>query len=57
MSLAKAAHSRRENARARRAAARHARLINRAIDDASSPSMRNELIMVAQRQQSPFGLR
>ncbi|WP_197429764.1 hypothetical protein [Auraticoccus cholistanensis] len=56
MSLAKAARSRRENARARRAAARHARLINQAIDSAASPAMRNDLIMAAQRQY-PFGLR
>lgn len=56
MSLAKAARSHRDNARARRAAARQARLISRAIDGAGSPAMRTELIMAAQRQH-PLGLR
>ncbi len=56
MSLVKAARSRTENARARRAAARSARQINRAIAGATSPSMRTELIMAAQRQH-PNGLR
>ena len=56
MSFAKAAASRREDARARRAAARHARLINKAIAGADSPAMRNDLIMAAQRQY-PLGLR
>lgn len=56
MSLAKAVASRRENARSRREAARNARLINRAISEAASPALRNELILAAQRQ-TPFGYR
>ncbi|WP_196073351.1 hypothetical protein [Nakamurella alba] len=40
--LAKAIRSRRESARTRRA-------VNRAIDAASTPAMRDELILMAQR--------
>jgi hypothetical protein len=45
--LAKAIRSRREFARTRRA-------VNRAIDSASTPSMRDELIVIAQRQHRSF---
>ncbi|WP_158548081.1 hypothetical protein [Desertihabitans brevis] len=55
MSLVSAARNRRELARARRVAARHARSLDKAIAGAD-PSMRNELLLAAQRQ-SPMGLR
>jgi hypothetical protein len=45
--LAKAIRSRRELARTRRA-------VNRAIDSAATPSMRDELIVIAQRQNRFF---
>ncbi|MGY4719255.1 hypothetical protein [Naumannella cuiyingiana] len=38
------------NLRARREAARSRRAINRAINNAATPSMRDELILVAQRR-------
>ena len=42
-SLAKAFRSRRESARTRRA-------VNRAIETAATPALRDELILMAQRQ-------
>lgn len=36
--------------RARRVAARNRRAINRALDEAATPAMRHELLVVAQRQ-------
>jgi hypothetical protein len=42
-SLAKAFRSHRESARTRRA-------VNRAIDSAATPALRDELILMAQRQ-------
>ena len=36
--------------RARRAEARTRRAVNRAIDNAATPAMRHELIMIAQHQ-------
>lgn len=47
MSLAKAVRSRRELSRNRRA-------FNRALNNAATPAMRDELIIVAQRQQANF---
>ncbi len=38
--------------RNRREITRTRRLVNRAIEEASTPSMRNELIAIAQRQSS-----
>lgn len=36
--------------RARRAAARNRRVLNRAIEDAATPAMRHELMAMAQQQ-------
>lgn len=36
--------------RARRDASRNRRIVERAINDAATPAMRNELIVMAQRQ-------